>query len=154
MYVYLAGAMEKAPDRGCGWRSELSPFLTDTLGHRIFDPCIEENRILSVNQRRKLSVAKKSDLPEFRRLMRKIIDTDLNTILDEVDYIVCLWDEHVLGGGGTHGELTLAYHNNIPVYMVTKIPPAKMSSWILGCTTEVFTGFDELRSFLRNKFTG
>jgi hypothetical protein len=154
MFVYLAGAMENAPGRGCGWRAEIKPFLSDTLGHRVFDPCIEENRILSLNERRKLGVSKTSDLAEFRRLMRKIIDADLNTILEEIDYIICLWDEHVTKGGGTHGELTLAYHNNIPVYMVTRIPPAQISSWILGCTTEVFTSFDALRSFLRNRYSG
>lgn len=154
MYAYLAGAMEHAPDRGCKWRSDITPFLTDTLGHRIFDPCIEENRILSANDRRKLGIAKKSDLKEFRHLMRKIIDADLNTILDEVDYVICLWDEYVLKGGGTHGELSLAYHNDIPVYMVTRILPANISSWILGCTTEVFISFDELRMFLRNKYVG
>jgi len=69
-----------------------------------------------------------------------------------VDYIICLWDEYVLHGGGTHGELTMAFWHNIPVYMVTKIPVQKMSSWIIGCTNRIFDNFEELKVFLRKKY--
>jgi hypothetical protein len=54
----------------------------------------------------------------------------------------------VLGGGGTHGELTVCYEHGIPVYMVLGIPRAEVSSWILGCASEVFDSFQELREFL------
>jgi hypothetical protein len=152
MLVYLAGAIEHAPDGGKGWREEISKFLGETLKHGVFNPCIEENHILNPEEFNRFREWKEGDLQRFRQTMRKLIDTDLHTLLNKVDYVVCLWDEHVLNGGGTHGELTLAYHNNIPVYMVSKIPRRKVSSWILGCTTEVFENFEELRAFLKEKF--
>jgi hypothetical protein len=150
--VYLAGAIEHAPDGGRAWREEMSGFLDESLGHRVFNPCIEENHILTEEEFRMFRNWKAGDLTRFRRTMRKLIDTDLDTLMNKVDYVVCLWDEHVLNGGGTHGELTVAYFHNIPVYMVSKISPAKMSSWILGCTTEVFESFEELKTFLETKF--
>lgn len=35
--VYLAGAIDRVPDRGTAWRSEITPFLDD-LGLTIFNP--------------------------------------------------------------------------------------------------------------------
>jgi hypothetical protein len=152
MLVYLAGAIEYAPDGGRAWREEVSKFLDETLDHRVFNPCIEENHILTKEEFQMFRNWKAGDLPRFRQTMRKLIDTDLDILMNKVDYVVCLWDEHVLNGGGTQGELTVAYYHNIPVYMVSKIPRMKMSSWILGCTTEVFEKFDDLKTFLKSKY--
>ncbi len=152
MLIYLAGAIERAPDLGVGWRRAITPFLKEELGHRVFDPCIEENHVLSVHEFAEFRDWKRTDLKRFRQTMRKLIDTDLNQIAREVDYLICLWDEYVLGGGGTHGELTLAYYNRIPVYMVTEMPQTEMSGWIIGCTTEIFADFDALKAYLRKAY--
>ncbi|HFE64163.1 MAG TPA: hypothetical protein ENK14_07090 [Caldithrix sp.] len=149
---YLAGAIEKAPDAGCKWRAEISRFLEKELGHAVFNPCLEESHVLTAEEFRHFREWKANDLPRFRRVVHKIIQTDISTLLNKVDYIICLWDEYVLHGGGTHGELTMAYWHEIPVYMVTRIPLAEMSSWIIGCTTRIFSDFDQLRNFLRNEF--
>ncbi len=146
--VYLAGAMEHAPDNGCGWRAEITPFLTDTLGHRVFDPCIEENHVLTPEELQNFRNWKSGDLGRFREIVRKIIKTDLETLVHKVNYVVCLWDEHVLRGAGTHGELTLAHLHGIPVYMVNHMPIEQTSSWIIGCTTEIFPDFEALRNHL------
>lgn len=150
--AYLAGAMEHAPDRGAAWRAEMAAFLTHELGHRVFNPCVEELNILRPEERAQLSAWKRSDLPRFREAVRKLIHTDLNTLLNEVDYVVCLWDRHVLRGGGTHGELTMAHYHGIPVYLVAGMPIPEISSWILGCTSEVFTDFGELKAYLRERY--
>jgi hypothetical protein len=55
-------------------------------------------------------------------------------------------------GGGTYGELTVAYYHNIPVYMVAAKPLSQISGWILGCATEFFESFEELKEFLRENF--
>ncbi len=146
--VYLAGAIENAPDNGREWRDMLTPFFEGTLNHEVFNPCIEENHALSAEEFLEFRNWKSSDLPRFRKTVRKIIDTDLGILAGKTDYLVCLWDEHVLKGAGTHGELTLAYYLNLPVYMVSTLPRNEMSSWILGCTTQVFDQFEDLRAFL------
>ncbi len=150
--AYLAGAIEKAPDAGRAWRNDISEFLSGELKHAVFNPSIEENHVLTPEEFRNFRQWKTSDLVKFRKTVHKIIQTDLTMLLNQVDYIICLWDEYVLGGGGTHGELTMAYWHNIPVYMVSRIPLAEMSSWVVGCTTEIFFDFAALKSFLRRKF--
>lgn len=152
MLAYLAGAIEYAPDNGEAWRLEMSRFLISQLGHQVFNPCVEENHILSPEEFKNFRKWKTSNLKRFRETVRKLIQTDLDTLLNRVDYVVCLWDEHVLNGAGTHGELTMAYYQGIPVYMVSTLPREKMSSWIIGCTSELFDSFDELRKFLLHKY--
>ncbi len=153
MKVYLAGAIEHAPDGGAGWREELTPFLKEKLNHEIFNPCLEEVNILTEEESRFFRQWKSEDPHRFRQTMRKLIETDLNMLVNEIDYVICLWDDHVLNGGGTHGELTMAYYHRIPVYMVSTIPREKMSSWIVGCSTEVFDNFEELKDFLFKKYS-
>ena len=51
--------------------------------------------------------------------------------------------------GGTHGELTLAHHLEKPVHLVLQVPIEEVSSWILGCATEVHADFQALRDRLR-----
>ena len=148
MQVYLAGAIENAPDRGTGWRQTITPFLTEKLGHRVFDPCIAENHVLTQQELEELPAAKLQDLTRFRQLMRRIIQTDLTMLTTKVDYVIAYWDRYVVRGGGTHGELTMAFHHDIPVYLVTEFKPEEISGWVLGCCREIFFDFSTLHEFL------
>ncbi len=38
MRTYLAGAMDRVPDGGVGWRNRITPMLK-SLGVTVFDPC-------------------------------------------------------------------------------------------------------------------
>jgi hypothetical protein len=150
--AYLAGAIEHAPGGGQTWRKEISRFIQQELGHAVFNPCLEENHLLTPEEFRRFRQWKSSDLTRFREVVHRIIHTDITNLLERVDYIICLWDEHVLKGGGTQGELTMAFWHQLPVYMVTRIPLTEISSWIIGCTSEIFQDFDSLQIFLRSRF--
>ena len=54
-------------------------------------------------------------------------------------------------GAGTKGELTMAKYFGKPVYLVTSIPYHDIPGWVLGCTTQLFSSFDELNVFLRGE---
>ena len=69
----------------------------------------------------------------------------------ECDAVVCYWDTHAGRGAGTQGELTFAHRLGRPVYLVCAMPTQEVSGWILGCATEVFSGFGEFREFMSNK---
>ena len=51
-------------------------------------------------------------------------------------------------GGGTHGEVTMAYYKNVPVYLVNQVPIEDLSGWIMSCSTDIFNTFTELKSHL------
>jgi len=146
MLAYLAGAIEYAPDHGKGWRREITPFLRG-LGHEVYDPAEDEKKTLSREEQENLRVWKYTALGRFQSTVKKIVDYDLD-IVSKADYLICYFDENGLKGGGTSGEVTFAFRNRIPVYMVTAIPLTEISGWILGCSTKIFSNFDELRNFL------
>jgi hypothetical protein len=146
--VYLAGAIEHAPNSGKVWRQVITKYLQSELKHNVFNPCLEENHVLTPDEFQNFRKWKSSDLKRFRTVVHKIINSDLDNLINHVDYIICLWDTHALKGGGTQGELTVAFLNKIPVYMVTKMKLENISSWIIGCTSEIFQDFDHLKNFL------
>ena len=42
MIAYLSGAMENAKNDGSEWRSEITIWLKEKLGHSVIDPVIEK----------------------------------------------------------------------------------------------------------------
>jgi nucleoside 2-deoxyribosyltransferase len=147
MLIYLAGAIEYAPDKGKTWRDRLTPFLR-SLGWDVYDPAFDEQKNLSNEERLQFRSWKGTDLLRFQRTIRKIIDWDMEWITRRADAIVVFWDEYAGRGAGTSGELTAAYRYGKPVYLVAGMPVEKISGWVLGCATRVFTSFDELSFFL------
>jgi nucleoside 2-deoxyribosyltransferase len=152
MKIYLAGAIEAAPDEGKGWRAELTSFLSEQLDWEVFDPSQHEQDFLSVHEKTNFRSWKTTDINKFRSVIAKIIDRDLDQLLNQCDGVIVLWDKYVLPGGGTHGELTLAYEHKMPVYLVLGMPLAEVSSWIVGCTTELFEDFESLQKYLLGKY--
>ena len=150
MRAYLSGAIEYAPDHGRAWRAQVTPFL-NSLGHSVYDPAVDEKKNLSDEERAHFRHWKNADLPRFQQTIRKIIAWDLDWIENQTDYIICYWDEHVLKGAGTQAELTFAHRLGIPVYLVTEVPAERISGWILGCSTEVFSSFSDLESFFKER---
>ena len=148
MKVYLAGAIEAAPDGGKAWRKAVTQFLKGELNWEVFDPSQHEQDFLTQVEKDNFRKWKHTDIKRFRPVIKKIIDRDLNQLLNNCDAVICLWDDYVIPGGGTHGELTLAYEHRLPVYLILGMPLEKVSSWIIGCTTEVFPGFAEMKQYL------
>ena len=148
MVVYLSGSIEFSDDGGRGWRRELTPFLTGTLGHEVYDPAEDEKKNLTDEEAANFRRWKTEDPERFRQVVRKIIDWDLDWVEQKADYVICYWDAAAVRGAGTQAELTAAYRRGIPVYLVTGLAREEISGWILACATEVFPSFDDLKSVL------
>lgn len=148
--AYLAGAMERAPDRGRAWRERLLPMLAE-LGHEVFNPCVEELTLATAEERERFGEWKAAGDERFVPLMRRIIAHDV-AALERSDYLICYWDEHAQWSGGTPSELTLAYVWGKPVYVIRAMPLGDMSSWAQGCATRVFDTMEELSAFLRKEY--
>ena len=151
MLAYLSGSIEYSPDHGKAWRAELTPFLR-SLGHDVYDPAEDEKKNLTEVERSEFRGWKHSDLPRFQQTIRKIIAYDLDWIEHRSDYIVAYWDEYASRGAGSQAELSFAHRLGIPVYLVTGLPLGSVSGWILGCASEVFTSFEQLKQFMMNRY--
>ena len=152
MKAYLSGGMENAPDLGRAWRADISRWLSDELGHDVFNPVEVEHELLTDEELITFRGWRFNERDRFKATVRKLIERDLNVIETSVDYIICYWDNSVLKGGGTHGEVTTAYRLGVPVYLVVGMPFQEVSSWILGCSDKEFNSFDELKVFLSEKY--
>ena len=120
--AYLSGAMEYAPDGGEKWRKNISERIKQELGHEVFNPNEESNKLLSSEEKSNFRNWKENDEEKFKRLIHKVIDHDLGFLTNKTDYVVVYWDDYASLGGGTQGEITVAYQNKIPVFLLTNMP--------------------------------
>lgn len=148
MLAYLCGPIEFAAGGGKLWRRKLAPFLRDELGHRVYDPAEDEKKSLTNEEAANFREWKNTDLERFRRVVRKIIQFDLDLIENKADYLICYWDHEAGPSGGTSAELTAAYRKGIPVYLVSPAPPEEISGWMLACADRFFSSVEELKKFL------
>lgn len=152
MKAYLSGAIENADDEGKLWRDEITQWLADKLKHQVFNPLEVEKTLITPEEQKNFHSWRETDYERFHSVMRKFIERDLDGVCSDTDYLICFWDDAVRDGGGTHGEVTVAYRCHIPVYIVLGMPFSKVSAWILGCSTELFNSFEELKEFLEKKY--
>ena len=148
MIAYLSGPIENAENDGVDWRNMMTEWLSSNLNHRVFDPVTETKSIIDEISMEDFRLLKTKDLSKYKKIFRKIIKIDLEAVVNEADYLIVKWDESVFKGGGTHGEITMAYWLNKPVYLVNSLPMNDVSSWVLSCSDEVFDSFDSLKKRL------
>ncbi len=144
--VYLSGAIEAAPDGGREWRFDIARFLTLEMGHKVL--WTEGEQSYSRDEDRRSIRDLKGDPAQFGKLqeiLQRFIRRDLKMIEDQADYVIAYWDCYAAQGAGTQGEITLAFHRGIPVYLVLGMFRSSVSAWILGCSLEVFDSFSLLR---------
>ena len=154
MLAYLCGPIEFEADGGKLWRRKLTPFLHNELGHRVYDPAEDEKKSLTDEEVSHFREWKLADTERFRRVVRKIIQFDLDVIENKADYVICYLGAEgaAAQGGGTSAELTFAYRQGIPVYLVTSASIEQVSGWMLACADRVFANVDELKSFLNERY--
>ena len=128
MKAYLSGGMENAPELGRAWRDEMTAWLNNQLGHTVFNPVEIQNETLTAEEVENFRSWRLNQRAKFKLAVRKLIKRDLDAINNEIDYVICYWDETVLKGGGTHGEVTLAHRMGIPVYLVMNMSIEDVSS--------------------------
>lgn len=152
--AYLSGGMEYAKNEGIDWRNDIGSWIYNNLGHNIFNPNIESEKYLTKSlSNRNFRPLKSTDIDAYTRIVKQFVIKDSKEIATRSDYVVCHWDQSAQRGAGTKGELTIARYFNKPVYMVTRIPKERIPGWVLGCVTEFFISFEQLKEFLFLKYS-
>ena len=156
--VYLAGRMSSDPaDKE--WRDSLTPFL-ENLGFDVLNPYILEPLQLKGLRPKQLPDGikhwydlRKSDdknhYSRFKRYIRAIIKYDIKLVINKADIVIVRWSPNCASGAGTHSEITYAFMNDKPVYLVEE---HEMPTWTEGCIEEKFKTFDDLKSFFTKEF--
>lgn len=141
--VYLAGAIDLAPDRGLSWRSEIQQILKD-YGLHCFDPASYEVRS-GLPSPEALSRMRQVRRPEFVRYVRKQIERDLSIIRSRAGCVVAKLDKNVRAG--TYGELVYAYALGLPIFVITD-DESTLPNWIIACAEQIFTSAVECAATL------
>ena len=152
MIAYLSGGMENAENEGRIWRTEITTWGKESLDHGVMDPVIESRKLVKRHQAENYREWKRSDPNRYKSFVRLAIDQDLRAVISGTNYLICLWDSSVLKGGGTHGEVTMAYFIGKPVYLINKLSQKDLSGWIMSCATESVSDFDDLKNILKQKY--
>jgi len=148
MIAYLSGGMENAPNYGSDWRIDMGIWLKKKLNHDVIDPVKETKNLININNAKNYRNWKTNKPKQFKHFIRKLINQDLDAVINKADYLIVLWDSSVLKGGGTHGEVTVAYWMGKPIYLVNKLDFVDLSAWISSCSTNVYQSLDELKKEL------
>ncbi len=154
MIAYLSGAMENADQEGSLWRAEITTWLKEKLNHAVVDPVIETAKLVEKTKSHNYRYWKTADPNKFRKFVRLAVDNDLNSVVNKSDYLICLWNNDVISGGGTHGEVTMAYYHQKPVYLINQLNNFELSGWIMACATEIFTDLNSMKKMLIEKYGG
>jgi len=137
--------MEFAEGAGLNWRLEYAKVLKK-LGMESVIPNKEETYLTSQEE---LAEFKQNNIVAFVRVMRKLIELDLNFV-ETVDLIVVRWEGERMSG--TIHEVGHAYIHNKPVYLVTSKPTIEVPGWFLACFSSVFHSLEELIDYLRQVY--
>ena len=142
--AYLAGPMEYDKDAGIGWRLQYQERLKE-LSISCVIPELEEDFITNQAE---LNDLKKNNVPKYVKIMRQLIDLDLNFV-ETLDLLVVNWEGQRMSG--TVHEVGYAYQLGKPTYLVTTRPSEEIPGWFLACFTEVFGHVDELIAHLKEQ---
>ena len=153
MVAYLSGPIENAKDDGISWRDDITIWLDSHLNHKVFNPVRETQSKIKECTKNDFRSMKRTDPFEYKKIIRKIIKLDLEAVINDSDYLIVNWDKSVLKGGGTHGEITMAYWIKKPIYIVTSLPIEDMSSWIFACADFVVDDFQHLKKKLKQMYS-
>ena len=148
MIAYLSGPIENAQNDGVGWRNDITTWLENKLNHKVFNPVIETKNIIKKYNAKDFRMMKKTNSEGYKKIIREIIKVDLDAVVNQSDYLIVKWDESVFKGGGTHGEVTMAYWFGKPVYLINSLPLDDVSSWIFSCSDYIFDNFEDLKEKL------
>lgn len=148
--VYLAGAMDRVPDRGVGWRDLITPFLTD-LGIAVFNPLkkpttvgLEDDKTHALKQKLKSN----QEYDELSKLMKNIRAVDLR-LVDISDFLIVNLDldTHPCG---TLEEIFLANRQKKPIIIHMVQGKSHAPDWLFGTIPHqmIFSSWQEIKNYL------
>jgi nucleoside 2-deoxyribosyltransferase len=150
--VYLAGAIDRAKDRGRGWREEISPFLKE-LGVIVFNPIIKPSEIGLEDQdthNLKSKLKKQQRYEELSNMMKVIRSVDLR-LVDISDFMIVNLDLDV-HPCGTLEEIFWANRQKKPIIVHMVQGKQNAPDWLFGVIPHqmIFSDWMDIYSYLEH----
>lgn len=150
--VYLAGAIDRAKDRGKGWREEISPFLKE-LGVIVFNPIIKPSEIGLEDQdthNLKAKMKKQQRYEELSNMMKVIRSVDLR-LVDISDFMIVNLDLDV-HPCGTLEEIFWANRQKKPIIVHMVQGKQNAPDWLFGVIPHqmIFSDWMDIYAYLEH----
>jgi len=150
--VYLAGAIDRAKDRGRGWREEISPFLKK-LGVIVFNPILKPSEIGLEDQdthNLKAKLKKQQRYEELSNMMKVIRSVDLR-LVDISDFMIVNLDLDV-HPCGTLEEIFWANRQKKPIIVHMVQGKQNAPDWLFGVIPHqmIFSDWMDIYAYLEH----
>tara|TARA_S200002703_G_scaffold125546_1_gene111840 strand:- start:7 stop:540 length:534 start_codon:yes stop_codon:yes gene_type:complete len=148
--VYLAGAMDRVPDRGITWRENITPILKQ-LNITVFDPLKKTGNVGLENEETvkvKQSLKSAKNYKQLSEIMKAIRSVDLR-LVDISDFLIVHLDidTHPCG---TLEEIFLANRQKKPIIIHVEQGKCACPDWLFGSMPHemFFSSWDEVITYL------
>jgi hypothetical protein len=148
--VYLAGAMDRVPDRGAGWRDSISPFLQE-MGISVLNPLNKPTNIgLEDDSTHKFKnlLKEHGKWDELSELMKTIRSVDLR-LVDISDFLIVNLDINT-HPCGTLEEIFWANRQKKPIIVHMEQGKEHTPDWLFGTIPHqmIFSNWSEIKNYL------
>ncbi len=148
--VYLAGAIDRVPDRGVGWRDSITPFL-EKKGVVVFNPIKKPTDVglEDINtHNQKLKLKSEENYDGLSELMKNIRAADLR-LVDISDFLVVNLDLNT-HPCGTYEEIFWANRQKKPIIIHVEQGKNKTPDWLFGTIPHdfFFSNWKEVEDYL------
>ena len=148
--VYLAGAMDRVPDRGMTWRAAITPFFEE-MGVEVFNPISKPTNIGMEDQDShviKTKLKKQERYDELTHMMKTIRSVDLR-LVDISDFLVVNLDITV-HPCGTLEEIFWANRQKKPIIVHMVQGKRETPDWLFGTIPHqtIFSTWEEIKEYL------
>jgi len=152
---YLSGSIDFSPDKGKGWRDEITPFI-EGMGVKVYDPLnhhknfnIRED-IDEIKRPYMSKLLKEGRYDELQKEMKELVHLDLRSI-DLSSFIICNYDTSI-HMCGTIEEICIASKQVKPILLMCKNGKNKLPSWLYGRLNHeyFFESWDSLKHYLND----
>lgn len=150
MRTYLAGAMDRVPDGGAGWRDKITPLLK-SKGVVVLNPCDKPVEVGIEDSDTRVNIESLKENDEYSKIKKEygVIRTlDLRCV-DISDFLIASIDIDV-HACGTYEEISLANSQKKPVLIWCQQGKRLAPNWLYFMLPHqhIFGSIDDLMQYL------